>query len=63
VSSDGRTGDGAGILLTFLMIFLIKSVILKFQKQENMSGYGFMPKKNQTDFVLLLLNRLLKSKI
>jgi glutamate synthase (ferredoxin) len=35
VSSDGRTGDGAGILLTFLMI-LIKSVILKFQKQENM---------------------------
>jgi hypothetical protein len=53
VSSDGRTGDGAGILLTFLMIFLNKS---DFEIPEtSMVEYGFYAKeKNQTDFVLLL---------
>jgi glutamate synthase (ferredoxin) len=36
VSSDGRTGDGAGILLTFLMIFFNKVCDFEIQKQENM---------------------------
>jgi glutamate synthase domain-containing protein 1 len=42
--SDGRTGDGAGILLIFLMIFLKKYVIL-FQNERYAVGMVFYKKK------------------
>jgi hypothetical protein len=45
VSADGRTGDGAGILLIFLMIFLKKNVILLFQNERVCSENGFLPKR------------------
>jgi hypothetical protein len=45
VSADGRTGDGAGILLIFLMIFLKKYVILLFQNKRVCSGNGFHQKE------------------
>jgi glutamate synthase (ferredoxin) len=45
VSADGRTGDGAGILLIFLMIFLKKYVILLFQNERVCSGNGFSQKE------------------
>jgi glutamate synthase domain-containing protein 1 len=47
VSADGRTGDGAGILLIFLMIFFKKYVILLFQKRGVCSRNGFCKRKTK----------------
>jgi hypothetical protein len=52
VSSDGRTGDGAGIFLTFLMIFF-KKVILKFRNKYG-GIWFYAKKKTKLTFVLLL---------
>jgi glutamate synthase (ferredoxin) len=57
VSADGRTGDGAGILLIFLMIFFKKYVILLFQNERVCSGNGFSTKKKTK---LIFVRRLLK---
>jgi glutamate synthase (ferredoxin) len=45
VSADGRTGDGAGILLIFLMIFFKKYVTLLFQNEEYAVGMVFAKEK------------------
>jgi glutamate synthase (ferredoxin) len=61
VSADGRTGDGAEILLIFLMIFFKKYVILLFQNNENMQWNGFHQKKTklilQDDFETAIRNQ------
>jgi glutamate synthase (ferredoxin) len=44
VSADGRTGDGAGILLIFLMIFFKKSMCL-LKTSEYAVGMVFYKKK------------------
>jgi glutamate synthase (ferredoxin) len=53
VSADGRTGDGAGILLIFLMIFFKKVCDLLFQNERVCSRNGFLKRKTK-----LILQRL-----
>jgi glutamate synthase domain-containing protein 1 len=52
--SDGRTGDGAGILLISLMIFL---KVCDFEPQnKRVLWNGFLPKKeNQAEFCAIPL--------
>jgi hypothetical protein len=63
VSADGRTGDGAGILLIFLMIFFKKYVILLFQNERVCWEWFFYQKKNQADFCKTTLKLLFAIKI
>jgi glutamate synthase (ferredoxin) len=60
VSADGRTGDGAGILLIFLMIFL-KNVIYYSKKRASMQYDFFYQKKTklilQDDFETAIRNQ------
>jgi glutamate synthase (ferredoxin) len=62
VSADGRTGDGAGILLIFLMIFL-KVCDFTIPKRASMQEWFSTKKKNQADFARRLLKLLFAIKI
>jgi glutamate synthase (ferredoxin) len=58
-SADGRTGDGAGILLIFLMIFFMYFTI---PKRASMQWNGFLPKRKtklilQDDFETAIRNQ------
>jgi glutamate synthase (ferredoxin) len=55
VSADGRTGDGAGIYLISLMIFLKKYVILNSKTKEYAVGMVFLPKETTKSFFLKTL--------
>jgi glutamate synthase (ferredoxin) len=61
VSADGRTGDGAGILLIFLMIFFKKKCDLLFQNERVCSRNFFYQKKTklilQDDFETAIRNQ------
>jgi len=58
VSSDGKTGDGAGILLTFHMSFLLVIVILIYQVLDSMQlVMCFCPKKRTKEIIVSLFLR------
>lgn len=64
VSSDGRTGDGAGILIEIPHDFLKNNVISTYQKQTNMqlAWYFFLIKSINQIIVLKYLKMKSKNK-
>ena len=63
VSADGKTGDGAGILIEIPHEFFSKTTPFKLPNQMNTVGMVFLPqKKNQRDICINIFEKKIEEK-